>query len=239
MARELTERVRKAIASTKRCLPDYWEATLAQRSLLSGRAVGSVYQGMTPDQIESMVLAAEWEPYGNPAVMTGCTAAIASLPGRLGLTRLDELPNDKPVYLLDPKKTGKCSAVIAGILGPWVPFSVLILGMEKLEDGSEEQEEEIVFTFHPGDPVRASELPVEGNAGRVSVAEAIALGFELGKVDHQFPKHTHSHCLACDARDFTCWLEVCYEIGVVGQPRECPGCVEYYRRANDDFQGNV
>lgn len=230
MASELTERVRKAIASTKRCLPDYWEATLAQRSLLSGRAVGSVYQGITPDQIESMVLTAEWEPYEHPSIMIGCTAAIARLPGRLGLVRLDELPDDKPVYLLDPKGTRQCSAVVAGVVGPWVPFSVLILGIEKLDDGSEV---EIVFTFHPGDPVRASELPAQGNAGRVSVAEAIALGFELGKIDHQFPKHTHSGCLACEVKDFTCFLEVCYEVGVVGQKTECPGCAEYYRRADD------
>lgn len=236
MADQLTERILRAIQTTKRCLPGYWEGTLAQRSLLSGRAIGSVYQNMTPDQIEAMVLAADWELYQHPSVMAGCTAAIAKLPGWLGLVDLESLSPETPVYLLDPKDTGKCSAVVAGILGSWVSFSVLILGNEKLDD---KIEVEVVFTFSPGDPVRASEFPAQGSMGRVSITQAKALGFDLGKVDHQFPKHTHSGCLTCDAENFTCFLEVCYEVGVVGQKTECPDCREYYRRANEDFVGDI
>lgn len=51
MSNTVTERVRAAIETTKRVLPGYWETTLAQRSLLSGRAVGSVYPGMTVEEI--------------------------------------------------------------------------------------------------------------------------------------------------------------------------------------------
>jgi len=108
--------------------------------------------------------------------MDGCFAFKAELPGQLGIIGLAGLPADAVVTLDDRKNTGKVSAVVEGVRGEEVPFTVLILGLE--------QGDEVVFTFHPGDPVRPSQVQAEpGLHGRtVTVSEALAMGLEMAKI---------------------------------------------------------
>jgi len=168
--------VQRCIGTTKNCLPDYWANCLAQRAELSGKAAGSVYLGVSPSELEEMLLKAEWKPYFHPAIRESAAGFKAAIPGRLGVVRLADLPLDAMVTLDDRKNTGKVSAVVKGILGPEVDFTVLIIG---LHEG-----EEVVFTFHPGDPVRPSQVQTEpGMHGRqVTVSEAIKMGLETAKV---------------------------------------------------------
>lgn len=171
------DRIRKAAETTRRVVPGYLEKTLAMRAELSGESSGSVYLGITPSQLEEKILAAEWEPYSHPAVATGCEAFKAPLHGQVGVADLRSLPPDAIVILDDRKGTGKVSAVIKGVRGEEARFSVLILGPE--------QGEEVIFTFHPGDPVRPSQVQVEpGMHGRqVAVADALAMGLETAKIE--------------------------------------------------------
>lgn len=176
----MTDRVRQAIETTEEHLSDYWKGVLAQRAELSGQAAGSVYEGLTPVGLALKIFSAEWQPYEHPAIMTGCTAAKAEIPGRLGLVRLADLYSETEVHLLDPKRTGKVSATVHGVRGQVVDFSVLIMGTEKVGDN----ELEVVFTFHPGEPVRPSVVESVEHAGKVvTPAQAIALGFDLAKVE--------------------------------------------------------
>ena len=173
---EIRNRIAKAVESTRRVVPGYFEKTLAQRAGLSEQASGSIYEEITAEQLEQKLLTADWEEYSHPAVMDGCTAYKAALPGRLGVVELVSLPADSIVTLDDRKDTGKVSAVVEGVRGEEVPFTVLILGHE--------QGEEVVFTFHPGDPVRPSQVQTEsGMHGRqVTVSEARGMGLETAKV---------------------------------------------------------
>lgn len=170
-------RIAQAVATTREVIPGYFEKTLAQRAELSGQAAGSVYEGVNETQLEKKILDAVWEEYSHPAVQAECTAYKAAIPGRMGIVALSQLPTDKVVRLDDRKNTGKVSCVISGVRGEIVPFTVLILGPE--------QDKEVVFTFHPGDPVRASQVQVEpGMHGReITVKKAIAIGLETAKIE--------------------------------------------------------
>lgn len=171
------DRIAVAIEATRKVAPGYFEKTLAQRAGLSQEAAGSVYEMVDESQLEQMLLTADWEEYSHTAVMSGCTAFIAELPGRLGVIELASLPSDKVVTLDDRKDTGMVSAVVQDVRGENVPFTVLILGLE--------QGVEVVFTFHPGDPVRPSQVQHEaGMHGRqVTVSEALSMGLETAKIE--------------------------------------------------------
>lgn len=172
-------RIKEAIESTKELSktgvipPQYFENTLASRQ---PNGFGSRF---AEAKSEKDLVEADWTEYQHPAVMAGCTAFRAPIPGVLGVVRLEDLPKDLPVVLDDEKETGQVSAevnrdAISSEIGE-VDYTVIILG--------EEGGREIVFTFHPGDPIRPSVIPAEGNVGKaMTVAEAIQLGFDYAKV---------------------------------------------------------
>lgn len=167
----MNQRISAAIAATRRLAPGYFDACLTQRC--SG--AGSSYD-LGPEALESRLVGAEWEPFEHPDIMAGCSAFRAPIAGTFGLVKLDTLPEDAILTLIDPKGTGFVEAECpSGAPREAVGFTVIILGQEKGE--------EVVFTFHPGDPIRPSRLPAEGRAGsKVTAREAKALGFTWAKL---------------------------------------------------------
>lgn len=170
------ERIALAVETTRSTIPGYFENTLAQRAGKSEKAAGSVYPEVDCAELERRLLTAEWELYSHDAVTPGCVAFKAALPGEFGMVDLASLPAEKVVTLDDRKNTGKVSATVKGVRGKMVPFTVLILGL-----GSGK---EVVFTFHPGDPVRPSQVQAQaGMHGRqVTVAEALGMGLSTVKI---------------------------------------------------------
>jgi hypothetical protein len=165
-----------AIENTKKFLPEHWQKCLDQRCGRSGFAAGSVYPRWTQKRIETELRIAHWVEYFHPAIMAGCRAFKAAIPGRFGIVELSTLPNGTMVTLDDRKNTGKVSCVVRGVRGEMVDFTVIILGME---DGVE-----VVYTFHPGDPINPSQVLCEpGMHGKeVSVVEALAMGLSTVKI---------------------------------------------------------
>ena len=151
--------VQKAITAIAEVDAKYWSKTLAQR-VDGPEAAGSVVVGISSAaSLEELLLKTDWEEYSHPDVMAECQAFKAMIPGRLGVTPLAALPKDTVVTLDDRKGTGKVSCTVKGIRGQQVDFTVLIVGTE---DGRE-----VCFTFHPGDPVRPSQIQTEsGMHGR-------------------------------------------------------------------------
>jgi hypothetical protein len=129
---------------------------------------------MTPETLEAALMGAAWEPFEHPDIMKGCSAFKAPLSGTFGLLDLTTVADDFLVTLADPKGTGFVEAECTAGRGAKVDFTVLILGDEK---GTE-----VVFTFHPGNPIRPSRLPAEGRVGNIITAkDALALGFKWAK----------------------------------------------------------
>ncbi|MCK9379119.1 MAG: hypothetical protein M0P97_03160 [Candidatus Moranbacteria bacterium] len=169
-------RIARAIDTTRRVVPGYFEKTLAQRLPKTG--AGSVVVGFeSAEELERALMAAKWESYSHPAVMAGTEAFITKdIRGLLGVIDLVDMPADSIVSLDDRKNTSKVSCVVEGVRGQDVDFTVIILGTE--------QDEEIVFTFHPGAPVRPSQVQAEpGMHGRqVTVKEALGMGLQTAKI---------------------------------------------------------
>jgi len=166
----MNQRIQAAIDNTRRLAPGYFEKCLEQRTSGSG----SSYADSTPADLEAALVGASWEPFEHPDIMSGCTAFKADLPGRFGLLDPTTVADDFMVTLADPKGTGFVEAECTAGRGPKVPHTIIILGQE--------QGEEIVFTFHPGEPIRPSRLASEGRVGQIITAkEALSLGFKWAK----------------------------------------------------------
>jgi hypothetical protein len=152
--------------------PAYLAKVLAQRNPGNDNRGSRFSRPMTVEAL----LEADWEPYRHPAVGRGVEAYRANIPGRVGMLELSALPPDTPVRLEDFKGVGNLSAIV-----PWkgelprADHSVLLVGRGK-------DDRRIVYTVHPGDPVRAASVRDPALAGRtVTAREAIALGFTLAK----------------------------------------------------------
>lgn len=173
---DIRVRIAKAAETTRNVVPGYFEKTVAQRAGLEEIAAGSIIESVTASELEQMLLHADWEEYSHDAVMSGCVAFKAPIAGRLGVVDLSKLSDDTVVTLDDRKDTGNVSCVVEGALGPKVDFTVIILG--------EEQGQEVIFTFHPGDPVRPSQIETKSgmNGRQVTVKEARSMGLETAKI---------------------------------------------------------
>lgn len=166
--------VGNAISNTKKLVPGYFENTCKNR--LSG-GVGSIYdQFDSVEELEKALLEADWTETTHPDVMVGCRVFKTNLEGRFGLVKISDLPDDTQLIADDSKHTGKVAMTVKGVRGKIVPETYLIIGKE---DGVD-----VVFTFHPGEPVRPSIVEVSklSHGSIVSKSEARNLEFDYAKI---------------------------------------------------------
>lgn len=179
--KDVNELIRLAVENTKRVVPGYFEMTLHNR--LSG-GVGSVYEQFeSEEELEKAILNADWEETTHPAVNPEyCRVFKAKLPGRFGLVKIDSLPDDVELTADDSKSTGTIAMTVKGIRGVEVQDTYLIIGKEL--DKNDNIEYYVVFTFHPGEPVKPSlvETASVSHGAKVSKAYAKELGFDLAKI---------------------------------------------------------
>lgn len=170
------ERINNAIANIKNLLPEYWESTVNSRT--PGKSVGSVFNFEDVEKVLFEDRINDWVKFDNcPNLIPGCTAFfLQDVSGHLGVVELGKLDPELVLDVIDNKKTGKAKCLAHIEQGPEVNFATLILG--------EEQGREVVFTFHPGAPVRPSEIPVEAlrGANQLTVKKAIEVGFTTANV---------------------------------------------------------
>lgn len=174
--KNIQTRIARAIDTTRRVLPGYFEKTVAGR--LPGSGAGSIVVGFeNTKELEEALVSAKWEQYSHSALMAGTEAFVTKdIQGKLGVIELVDLSADAVVTLDDRKDTGKVSCVVEGVLGLDVDFMVIILGQE--------QGEEVIFTFHPGDPVNPSQIQTKSgmHGCQVAVSEAINMGLGTAKI---------------------------------------------------------
>ena len=167
-----TQRVVKALDNTPK---EYAESLFNMRSAYSKENAGSVLNA-PPQKIPNLLRGVRWVRYPHPNIEFPAVGFLADIPGRVGIITLSDLDPQHPVVLEDPKGTGAVSAVVENVGDRiMVGHTTMILGPR--EDGQGEQ----VWTFHPGDPIRPSEVPAS-KAGISTVGEAVALGLEYAKV---------------------------------------------------------
>ena len=168
-------RVNSALDTLKSIDPTYFNSMLEQR--LSGAGAGSIVSDCyTVDVMEAKLRNASWIPHQHPALVEGTVGfETTDITGYYGIYNLNELHPSKLVTLDDRKNTGNVSAIVHGGLGNFTRYTMIILGKE--------DDKEIVFTFHPGEPVSPSTVPASGMHGKViTIAEAMALGLTTAKI---------------------------------------------------------
>lgn len=171
-----TKKVRAAIRTTEQYLGDYFDKTCRSR-LADG--VGSIFEGIEDiDDMKAELISAYWERAEHPDVMKGCTAYKTKdiKGGHLGLLNIADLPDDVVITASDPKGTGKVSMTVSGEKGPEAEETWLIIG--------EDEGHDVIFTFHPGEPVRPSIVEVKDcpDGTKLTKEQAINMGFDLAKI---------------------------------------------------------
>ena len=175
--------VSEAIANTEKLMSGYFQKNLEMRTDVG---IGSTYDNMTPDELKKALKEAEWKEVDHPDVMNGCRAFVTSdiKGGCLGLMSVKDMPDDTLFLAEDPKNTGKISIAAAGVSGEPAKITFLIIGKDDDQPLPEDKEKPVVFTFHPGEPVRPSlvESKTE-HAVVLSKQQVVKMGFALAKVD--------------------------------------------------------
>lgn len=178
-----TTRVRGAFKALQELLPAYYDKLLLSRAgLINGSinpdAAGSIYPGFSPETLPTLIAQEEWQPYDHPDIAPGCFGFRAEHGDRaIGLMGVVDLwaYTYASITLEDPKNTGFVEAYVRCTSRHIVTFTTAILGNE----GGRE----VVFTFHPGDPISPSRVPAKDNIGRkVTRDDCIAMGLRYGKV---------------------------------------------------------
>jgi hypothetical protein len=146
----------QVISALKNTAPEYLNRTIATRT--PEHRAGS-YFDMTPDRLKQELFKAKWTPYnpldgdGNPIISGGARGYHATIAGgRLGMTSIDTIPDTAKLYLIDPKGTGKWSVSTIGASEPHTDAVTMILGPDEASGKN------VLWTFHPGEPVRPSML---------------------------------------------------------------------------------
>ena len=171
-----TKIVIAALNAIERQDPAYAERMFAQR--LPEGGMGSVYPDFhSREELEAALRNANYHLAEHPAIAPMCVAFVTTdLNGEYGMELLSNLPDDVQLRIEDPKNTGKVSLVVEGGHRIATNETWVIIGPNDNED--------VVYTFHPGQPVPRATTSTEAlPVGTVlTKAEAIKLGFNMAKV---------------------------------------------------------
>lgn len=171
----MSSRIIEAIKATP---SDYLTRCIAQRCGIG--AQGSRYE-QTPDEVRYSLEHAQWMERDHPSVKAPCAAFVAPRwLGTVGVVPLDGL--NAIVRLDDVKGTGRVSAVVDA--SPDFPRALVEDQPTWLILGPDEDGREIVYTFHPGEPIAPSEVDARVHKpGTLMLAsDALALGLTHAKL---------------------------------------------------------
>ena len=172
-----TLRVLAAIEATPR---DWLRVTLAQRSAFSDTCAGSRINA-EPEKIDYWLRCVAWESYDHPDIKKpGVGFITRGIGGCVGIADLATVPPDTLLTADDRKDTGYGSLIIARTIFPevrqFVRHTVAILGPG-------DDDKEILWTFHPGDPIPPSEIRMEEMPEHLTAGEALERGLRYAKVE--------------------------------------------------------
>lgn len=110
------------------------------------------------------------------ALMPQCRYLMVHTPGEVGITRVSDLPPDTEVQVIRTKPQTPCSLVVEREKLPSVDFGTIIIGPNEKEQPKDPDPstEEMVWTAHPGLPVRPATEDIWEEGASVTAEEVIA-----------------------------------------------------------------
>jgi hypothetical protein len=168
----IAERIAAAFKNTS---PEYLTQCLEQRNP-GPDAKGSFFD--ETQTVESLV-AASWEEYSHPNILSPAIGFRAKLPGTVGIVDLATLHASTPVVLngkeTDPDLDITGSVKLAKEDLPKSEYTTLLI---EPDNGKE-----VVSTFFPGDPTPFSRIKDRKLIGKqMNVALALQMGIRYGKI---------------------------------------------------------
>ena len=204
------DRVIDALNKTFVLESDHYDRTFRGRlnpKLPGSKLVNHATRLMTPGMVsfisqDIIALDAElrrldWAKYEHPAIMDGCSAFVAYLPlnsdwtAHVGVVPLDVLDdeNDFEVIRIEENvKSGTLRCTVELLFDEWTTSYTQTRMITMILGKAPKTDDEIVYTFHPGDPVTPGILTLEmfhAQFGEdsplpreVTVSQAAILGFK-------------------------------------------------------------
>ena len=176
-----TANVWAAIAATVETIPGYFEGHLAGRSASGDGSTCWRWGKACPDAgaVLDVLLDTIWQAYPEcPNLMPGCSAFKAAIPGTIDLRQVSDLADDTPVRWVDAGH-GYQYPTVVGTEGEYVDYTTLIVGPEAGR--------EVVYTFHPGAPIRPSQISADADTAAITSIAALKAAYpeiEWVKVAH-------------------------------------------------------
>ena len=176
-----TAEVWTAIANTIEVVPGYFEGHCAGRSATGDGSTCWRWGKACPDagSVLDALLDVIWMKYdGCPNLMAGCRAFKAAIPGTIDLRQVSDLADDTPVVWVRTDH-GYQYPTVAGTEGEYVDYTTLIVGPEAGR--------EVVYTFHPGAPIRPAQVPADADTTNITSIAALKAAYpeiEWVKVAH-------------------------------------------------------
>lgn len=186
MDKKNNELIKKALENAKKIVMykdndgkdvTYLDTMLNQR-IEGPTNAGSSYN-MSKEELLNKLLNGKWEEVEHPGVKEGCRCFKMPLKGLEGILDIKDLPETTNFYAIDPKHTGNISVGAAGIQKKEVDDTYLIVGKDDING----IEDDVVFTFHPGEPVAPSNVTTQEipDGKKLSLDEIKNLGFDKVK----------------------------------------------------------
>ena len=176
-----TTEVWNAIQATLEVVPGYFESHCSGRSASGDGSTVWRWGKPCPDAtaVLDTILDTGWFEYPEcPNLMAGCRAFKAAIPGTIDLRQVSDLADDTPVRWVDPGH-GYQYPTIVGDAGDYVDYTTLIVGPEAGR--------EVVYTFHPGAPIRPAQVPADADTTNITSIAALKAAYpeiEWVKVAH-------------------------------------------------------
>lgn len=176
-----TTEVWNAIQATLEVVPGYFESHCSGRSASGDGSTVWRWGKPCPDAtaVLDTILDTGWFEYPEcPALLPGCKAFKAAIPGTIDLRKVSDLADDTPVRWVDAGH-GYQYPTVAGTEGEYVDYTTLIVGPEAGR--------EVVYTFHPGAPIRPSQISADTDVSNITSIAALKAAYpeiEWVKVAH-------------------------------------------------------
>ena len=176
-----TAEVWRAIANTIEVVPGYFEGHLEGRSAAGDGSTIWRWGKACPNghAVMNTLLDTLWQEYPScPNLIPGCTAYRAAIPGTIDLRKVSDLADDTPVVWVRTDH-GYQYPTVAGTEGEYVDETVLIVGPEAGRT--------VVYTFHPGNPIKPSQVSADTDVSNVTTIAALKAAYptiEWVKVAH-------------------------------------------------------
>ena len=160
-----------AIEATVKTIPGYFEGHCAGRSATGDGSTVWRWGKACPDAaaVLDALLDVIWMKYdGCPNLIPGCKAYKAAIPGTIDLRQVRNLTDDTLVRWVNPGH-GYQYPTVEGVEGEYTDFTTLIVGPEAGRT--------VVYTFHPGNPIKPSQISADTDVSAVTTIAALKTAY--------------------------------------------------------------